>query len=225
MGNKTLSIHILALFPQSLESYLESSILKKAQTSGLFEYHLHNLAHWSVKNTRRVDDRPYGGGSGTIIGVEPLYNAIISLEQKYGDFDEIIYMSPTGKTINQEILEEEISKLPQKILIICGHYEGIDARIFELFTITELSIGDYILSSGELASLVLIDGLVRLIPGVLSQESLEEETFSQDIHRQGEYPQYTRPEVFHDISVPEVLVSGNHKKIKKWRQDNIRSLQ
>lgn len=152
--------------------------MKKAQEKGLFHYHLHNLADWTLKNTRRVDDRPYGGGSGTIITVEPLTNCLRDILKKYGTMP-IFFMSPRGEIIEQKFLEKESKN--EKMIIICGHYEGVDERIFSLFPITEISIGKYVLSSGELASMVFIDGLVRLIPGVLSEDSLLEESFSEKL--------------------------------------------
>ncbi len=164
MCNKII-IHVLALFPESIKPYLDASILKKAQESGLFEYHIHNLADWSVKNTRRVDDRPYGGGAGTILTIEPLFNALTEIKNIHPNLEKIFYMGPAGTQANQKFFEKEANFEGEKeILIICGHYEGIDARIFDFFDITEVSIGNYVLSSGEIASLVFIDALVRLVP-------------------------------------------------------------
>lgn len=156
-----MHIHILSLFGESMRTYLDTSIMKRAQEKGLFRYTLHNLTDWSVRNTRRVDDRPYGGGAGTILTVEPLRNAINTILDQYGTMP-IIFFSPQGETLTQTLAETWSTHT--SCLLICGHYEGVDARIFELFPITEISIGRYVLSSGELAALVWIDSVVRLIP-------------------------------------------------------------
>ena len=214
-----MEIHIISLFPESIHPYLDSSIMLKAQEKGFFRYHLHNLADWSVKNTRRVDDRPYGGGAGTIITIEPLTNCIRDIEKKFWKMKKFL-MSPRWETIHQEFLEKNSKQ--KKILIICGHYEGIDARIFEIFHISEISIGQYVLSSGEISALVLIDGLVRLIDGVLSKKSLEEESFSIKLWRKKEYPQYSRPQIFEKFSVPEVLISGNPQHIEEWKKQSLK---
>lgn len=213
-----MKIHIITLFPESLQWYLNSSILKKAQEKGLFEYNLYNLADWSVKNTRRVDDRPFGGGAGTIITIEPLTNCLRSIQQKEGEIP-IFYMSPKGELLNQKKMNF-FSKFSDMI-IICGHYEWIDARIFELFTISEISIGEYVLSSWELGAMVFIDGIVRLIDGVISKESLEEESFSEKLQWKKEYPQYSRPQIFEGKEVPSVLVSWDHTAIQQWKQNSL----
>lgn len=213
-----MEIHIISLFPESIRPYLDTSIMKKAQEKGLFRYYLHNLADWSVKNTRRVDDRPYGGGSGTIITVEPLTHCLRDILTEYGDMP-IFLLSPKGDILTQESLEHYSQH--SQMMLICGHYEGIDARIFDLFPITEISIGRYVLSSGELAALVCIDGMVRLIDGVISAESLAEESYSAGLNRKKEYPQYSRPQVFEGISVPEVLISGNPEHIKAWKSTQL----
>lgn len=214
-----MKIHIISLFPESIRWYLNSSILQKAQEKGLFEYTLYNLADWTVKNTRRVDDRPYGGGSWTIITIEPLYNCITEILQKNSDMP-IFYMSPRWEVITQKFLQKTTKE--SEILIICGHYEGIDERIFSLFPIVEVSIWEYVLSSGELASMVFVDGVVRLIDGVLSKESLEEESFSEKLHWKKEYPQYSRPQEFLWLSVPLELISWDHKKIEQWKKNSLR---
>lgn len=192
--------------------------MRKAQEKGLFGYKIYNLADWTVKNTRRVDDRPYGGGAGTIITIEPLTNCIREIILENWEMP-IFYMSPKWEILEQKNLQK-YSKI-EKMIIICGHYEGIDARIFEIFPITEISIGKYILSSGEIASLVFIDSIVRLIDGVLSAESLREETFSEWLGGKKEYPQYSRPREFEGKMVPEILFSGDHKAIEKWKKSSL----
>jgi tRNA (guanine37-N1)-methyltransferase len=200
--------------------YLESSIMKRAHEKGLFDYAIHNLTDWTVRNTRRIDDRPYGWGAGTILTVEPLAQALRDLRERYGEM-KILYPSPRGILLDQEkaysYAESDI-----QYCLICWHYEGIDERIFTLFDIEEVSIWSYVLSSGELASLVFIDSIVRLLPWVLSENSLIEESFSQSINKKKEYPQYSRPEAFEDIYVPSVLLSWDKKKISEWKMQNLR---
>ena len=215
-----IDIHILSLFPESMLSYLESSIMKRAQEKGLFRYHLHNLTDWTVRNTRRVDDRPYGWWAGTIITIEPLVRALRELIERYGNM-KIIYFSPRWNILSQEIIESYSYGLEWRYCLICWHYEWIDARIFDIFSIEEISIGNYIISSWELASLVWIDSFIRTIPWVLSEASLEEESFSKKLQRKKEYPQYSRPENFEWLEVPKVLLSWDQKKIWEWKMENI----
>lgn len=192
--------------------------MKQAQEKGLFRYYIHNLAVWSVRNTRRVDDRPYGGWAGTIITIEPITLCIREIFEKFWQMP-IFLMSPKGEILEQEKLEA-LSQM-EKCIIICGHYEGIDARIFNIFSVEEISIGRYVISSGELSAMVFIDAMVRLIDGVISEESLEEESFSKKLWRKKEYPQYSRPQIFENISVPEVLTSGDHKAIQEWKNNSL----
>jgi tRNA (guanine37-N1)-methyltransferase len=205
-----------------MQTYLDTSIMKRAQEKGLFRYMLHNLTDWTVRPTRRVDDRPYGWWAGTILSIEPLTHALRDLRELYGTLP-IYFMSPTGTVLNQEILENltEVNLASWWCILICGHYEGIDARIFELFPITQLSLWEYVLSSGELASLVLIDGIVRLIPWVIHDASHKEDSYSLAFDRKKEYPQFSRPEIFEWLKVPEVLISWDHKKIEKWKKEHL----
>lgn len=214
-----MKFHIITLFPDVFWAYLNTSIMKRAQEKWAFEYTIHNLADYSVRNTRRADDRPYGGFPWTVLSPEPLYNLITEIEEKYGTMEKI-YLSPRGETLDQQTLEK-FAKKPNGYIVICGHYEGIDQRIIDLFNILEVSIGNYVLSSGELASMVLIDGIVRLLPGVISTESLEEESFSLKLGRKKEYPQYTRPENFRGHMVPKELLSGDPKKIEQWKKSQL----
>lgn len=215
-----LEVHIISLFGESMISYLDTSMMKRAQEKGLFKYMIHNLCDWTVRNTRRVDDRPYGGWAGTILTIEPLYNCLRDIQKKYGDMD-IYIMSPRGDLLDQD-QAQWIADTASRICIICGHYEWIDERIYSLFPIREISIGKYVLSSGELSGLVFIDSIVRLLPGVLTPESLEEESFSKKLNGKKEYPQYSRPETFEWITVPEVLLSGDQKKIEAWKIEHLR---
>ncbi len=210
-----ITIHILSLFPESLAPYLESSIMKRAQEKGLFHYRVHNLTNWTVRNTRRVDNRPYGWWAGTLITIEPLAKAIREIIREYWAM-KILYFSPRWILHTQEQAEMHARSPDMQYLILCWHYEGIDARIFELFEIMEISIGEYVLTSGELASLIWIDSIVRLIPWVISEESLREESFSRELWGKREYPQFSRPEVFEWLRVPEVLLSGDKRKIEQW---------
>ena len=219
MSNNMIEIHIISLFPESVRPYLDTSIMQRAQDKGLFRYILHNLADYSVRNTRRVDDRPYGGGAGTLITVEPLAICLRDILSQYGKMP-ILLTSPRWVTLSQS-LSQELSEQSGKYIIICGHYEGVDARIFDLFDIRELSIGNYVLSSGELASLVIIDSIVRLIPWALSAESLLEESFSEQLDGKKEYPQYSRPEIFEGLAVPSILLSGDLRKIQEWKIKNL----
>lgn len=214
-----MHIHILSLFPMSMSSYLESSIMKRAQDKGLFRYTLHNLTDWTVRNTRRVDDRPYGWLPGTILTIEPLTRAMRDLEKEYGSMRYIL-PSPRGKVLSHATIDEMPKDESTQYCLICPHYEGVDERIFSLFSIDTFSLGNYILSSGELAGLVWIDAMVRLIPWALSQESLKEESFSESLEGKKEYPQYSRPEVFEWLSVPKILLSWNTREIEKWKNEN-----
>ncbi|MCK9272413.1 tRNA (guanosine(37)-N1)-methyltransferase TrmD [Candidatus Gracilibacteria bacterium] len=211
-----MKIHILTLFPESFESYFKSSIIKIAIDKGLFKPLFYNICDFSVKNTRRVDSRPYGGGAGTLISIEPLYKAISHIENMYGKLKKI-YLTPGGKILNQAKLEK-FAKSEKDIILICGHYEGIDERIKEIFEIEEISIGKYVLTSGELASMVFIDGIIRLLPGVINDKSLAEESYSPSLKGKKEYPQYTRPEEFMGHKVPRQLLSGDPKLIQKWKE-------
>ena len=212
-----MHFHIITLFPEVLRPYLETSIMGRAQEGGFVNFHLYNLADYSVKNTRRSDSRPYGGFPGTILAPEPLYNLITEIESREWKQIHKVFLTPRGELLNQEVLEKFSQREEKDLIIICGHYEGIDQRIIELFNIEEISIGEYVLSSWELSSLVFIDGMVRLIPGVISRESLVEESYSKALNGRKEYPHYTRPEVFQWLQVPKELISGNHKKIEEWK--------
>jgi tRNA (guanine37-N1)-methyltransferase len=214
-----IEFHIISLFPESVRPYLDTSIMQRAQDKGLFRYVLHNLADYSVRNTRRVDDRPYGGWAGTLITIEPISNCLRYIESQYGKMP-ILLTSPRGATLTQPLCHD-LSSSSEQYTIICGHYEGIDARIHDLFDIHEISIGDYVLSSGELASLVIIDSIVRLIPWVLSVESLSEESFAPWLDGKKEYPQYSRPEIYEGYRVPSVLLSGDLRKVQEWKMTHL----
>lgn len=209
-----MRIDIITVLPELLESPLRHSIMKRAQEKGLLEVNVHHLRQWAVNEYGQVDDYQYGGGAGMVMMCEPLANAIESLskERKY---DEIIYLTPDGEMLDQKIANK--LSLKENIIMICGHYKGIDERIREHFVTKEISIGDYVLSGGELAAAVLVDVIGRLIPGVLNDEtSALFDSFQDNLLAP---PVYTRPEDFRGWKVPEVLLSGNHKLIEEWRYE------
>jgi tRNA (guanine37-N1)-methyltransferase len=209
-----MRIDILTVLPELLESPLQHSIMKRAQEKGLLQVQVHHLRRWAVNEYGQVDDYQYGGGAGMVMMCEPLANAIEELS-KEKKFDEIIYLTPDGERLNQKIANT--LSLKENLLLICGHYKGIDERIREHFVTKEISIGDYVLSGGELAAAVLVDAIGRLIPGVLNDEtSALTDSFQDNLLAP---PVYTRPEDFQGWKVPDVLLSGNHKLIEEWRHE------
>lgn len=207
-----MRIDIISVLPELLESPLSHSIMKRAQAKGLLEVAVHNLRQWAVNEYGQVDDYQYGGGAGMVMMCEPLVKAIESLQAERA-YDEIIYLTPDGATLNQK-RSNQLS-LKQNLLLICGHYKGIDERIREHYVTLEISIGDYVLSGGELAAAVLVDAVARLIPGVLNDEtSALSDSFQDNLLAP---PVYTRPANYNGWSVPEVLLSGDPKKIDAWR--------
>lgn len=206
-----MRIDILTLFPDFFNTFKEWSIIGRAIDKGIFSLNIINIRDFSKDKHKRVDDYPFGGGPGMIMKPEPIYDAIFSVKSNEA---LVIYLSPQGKVFNQE-LAKTLSK-EKHLILLCGHYEGIDNRIVENYVDMEISIGDYVLTGGEIPAMVLIDSIVRLLPGVLSSEV----AYMDESHYNGllEYPQYTRPRVFNGLAVPEVLLSGNHKKIKEWRE-------
>ena len=208
-----MKFDIITIFPNTVEEYVNTSILKKAQDKKLVEIKVHDLRKWANDKHKTVDDTPYGGGPGMIMKVEPIYNAIQELKQEN---TIVAITTPKGEKIEQKELENFSTKKDMHMIIICGRYEGVDQRVHENLVDYEFSIGDYILTGGELPALVLVDGITRLLPGVLgNEESLLEETFQEG---KTEYPQYTKPEEFNGWKVPKVLLSGNHEDIEKYRQ-------
>lgn len=209
-----MRIDILTVLPELLKSPFEHSIMKRAQEKGLLEVYVHHLRKWAVNEYGQIDDYQYGGGAGMVMMPEPLAKAIeeLSTERKY---DEIIYLTPDGETLNQK-MSNSLS-LKKNILMICGHYKGIDDRIRQHFVTKEISIGDYVLSGGELAAAVLVDSIGRLLPGVLNDEtSALFDSFQDNLLAP---PVYTRPEDFRGWKVPDILMSGDHKKIEEWRHE------
>ena len=209
-----MKFDVLTLFPEMFEP-LKQSIIKRAVEKNLIDINLINIRDFSEDKHNKVDDTPYGGGAGMLMKpdvVDRAYNSIKSENAK------VIYLTPQGKTLNQRIVRD-LSK-QEHLILLCGHYEGIDQRVLDKIVDEEISIGDYVLTGGELPAMVLIDSVSRYVEGVLSDGSTDEESFSNGLL---EYPQYTRPEVFDDVKVPDVLISGHHENIRKWRRE--RSLE
>jgi len=207
-----LHIDIISVVPDLVKSPFEHSILKRAQAKGKLELNVINLRDYAINNHGQVDDYPFGGGAGMVMMIEPLVNAVESLQQTNA-YDEIIFLTPDGETYNQKIANT--LSLKNNLLLICGHYKGVDQRFRDHFITREISVGDYVLSGGELAAAILTDSIGRLIPGVLNDEtSALSDSFQDNLLAP---PVYTRPENFRDWKVPEVLLSGNHKLIEEWR--------
>ena len=209
-----MKFDVLTLFPEMFEP-LKQSIIKRAAEKKLIDIKLVNIRDFSEDKHNKVDDTPYGGGAGMLIKpdvVDRAYNSVKSENAK------VIYLTPQGKTLNQRIVRD-LSK-QEHLILLCGHYEGIDQRVLDKIVDEEISIGDYFLTGGELPAMVLIDSVSRYVDGVLSDESTDEESFSNGLL---EYPQYTRPEIFDNVKVPDVLISGHHENIRKWRRE--RSLE
>lgn len=208
-----MRIDILTVLPEMFDSPLGCSILKRAQTKGLAEFHVHNLRDYTTNKHRKVDDYPFGGEAGMVMQVEPIDRCISALkEQRH--YDEVIFTSPDGERFDQPMANR--MSLMENIIILCGHYKGVDYRVREHLITKEISIGDYVLTGGELPAMVMIDCIARLVPGVLNNaDSAEFESFHDNLL---EYPQYTRPENFMGRQVPEVLLSGHHANIDAWRR-------
>ena len=205
-----MKFDVLTLFPEMFE-ILNQSIIGKAIEKELIDINLINIRDFSKDKHKKVDDTPYGGGAGMVMKPDVVYDAYQSIKDRNA---QVIYMSPQGKPLNQKKVEE-LSK-ENHLIILCGHYEGIDQRVLDKIVDEEISIGDYVLTGGEIPAMVLIDSVSRYVEGVLKEDSIKEESFSNGLL---EYPQYTRPEVFEGMKVPEVLLSGHHENIEKWRKE------
>ena len=205
-----MKFDVLTLFPESFEP-IKQSILGRALEKNLISLNLINIRDFSKDKHKKVDDTPYGGGAGMVIRPDVVYDAYKSIKDENA---KVIYMSPQGNVLNQKKVES-LSK-EKHLILLCGHYEGIDQRVIDEVVDEEISIGDYVLTGGEIPAMVLIDSVSRYVEGVLTKESIKEESFSNNLL---EYPQYTRPETFLDKKVPEVLLSGHHENIRKWREE------
>ena len=214
-----LRIDILTLFPEMLSAALQSSILGRACAGGFVGYHAHNIRDWARDKHRTVDDRPFGGGPGMVMMCQPLFDAVTDVERQDDRPATRVLLTPQGERLDQGRVEELSSK--PRLLLIAGHYEGVDERVIEQLRPLELSVGDYVLSGGEIPALLLIDAVVRLLPGVLGHaDSAAEDSFSPrgpDGRRLLEGPHFTRPRVWKDRSAPEVLLSGDHEAVREWR--------
>ena len=205
-----MKFNVLTLFPEMF-SALDESIIGRGKEKGLIDINLINIRDFSKNKHKKVDDTPYGGGAGMVMEPTVVYDAYCSVKEPNA---KVIYMSPQGKTLNQQMVQDLAKE--ENIILLCGHYEGIDQRVIDEIVDEEISIGDYVLTGGELPAMVLIDSVSRYVEGVLKEDSIQEESFTNGLL---EYPQYTRPEVFLGKRVPEVLLSGHHENIKEWRKN------
>jgi tRNA (guanine37-N1)-methyltransferase len=209
---------VLTLFPEIFSGYLGQSLLKRAIERGLVEVRLHNIREWTTNKHKKVDDRPFGGGPGMVLAVEPVVLCVEAVRQQDADPGHLVMLTPQGRRLHQAGVEQLAKH--QRILLLCGRYEGFDERIRLHLEPDEISIGDYVLNGGEVAAMVMIDALIRLVPEVLGDEdSSAGDSFSGE-ERLLEGPQYTRPRVFRGLEVPEVLLSGNHEEIARWRAEH-----
>ena len=214
-----MNYHVLTLFPEMIENGMNTSITGRAITKGLLSLEAINIRDFAFNKHQKVDDYPYGGGAGMLMQAEPVYLSYESIAERIGRKPRVIFLTPQGKTFNQDMAKE--FALEEDLVFLCGHYEGIDERVLEEIVTDYVSIGDYVLTGGELPAMVMMDSISRMVPGVLNnQESGETESFSGS-HYSGllEYPQYSRPEEWHGKKVPEVLLSGHHANVDKWRRE------
>ena len=210
-----MNYHVLTLFPEMIENGMNTSITGRAITKGLLSLEAINIRDFAFNKHQKVDDYPYGGGAGMLMQAEPVYLSYESIEERIGRKPRVIFLTPQGKTFNQNMAKE--FALEEDLVFLCGHYEGIDERVLEEIVTDYVSIGDYVLTGGELPAMVMMDSISRMVPGVLNnQESGETESFSGNLL---EYPQYSRPEEWHGKKVPEVLLSGHHANVDKWRRE------
>ena len=210
-----MNYHVLTLFPEMIENGMNTSITGRAITKGLLSLEAINIRDFAFNKHQKVDDYPYGGGAGMLMQAEPVYLSYESIAERIGRKPRVIFLTPQGKTFNQDMAKE--FALEEDLVFLCGHYEGLDVRVLEEIVTDYVSIGDYVLTGGELPAMVMMDSISRMVPGVLNnQESGETESFSGNLL---EYPQYSRPEEWHGKKVPEVLLSGHHANVDKWRRE------
>ena len=210
-----MRIDILTLFPEMFDGVLSASMLGRAQANGLIDIRVHNIRDYTDNKHKKADDYPFGGGAGLVMMAQPIYDCMDAVLE--GGTARRILMTPRGRTLNQKIAKELSGE--ERLVLLCGHYEGVDERVMEIID-DEISVGDYVLTGGELPAMIVVDCVSRLIPGVLgSEESAADESFSEDLL---EYPQYTRPASFRGMDVPEILLNGHHAKIQAWRKEQAR---
>jgi len=211
-----MRIDVLTLFPEIFSGYLSQSVLKRAIVAGLVGVNVHNIRDWAQGKHRQVDDRPFGGGPGMVLRPEPVVESVEAVQASCDEPGHLILLTPQGRRLDQRAVEELAGK--KRLVMICGRYEGVDHRVIELLNPDEISIGDYILGGGEVAAMVVIDAVARLIPGVLGdEESNKQDSFSGE-RPLLEFPQYTRPREYRGLKVPDVLMTGNHPDIARWRE-------
>lgn len=218
-----MNFHVMTLFPEMIMNGLNTSILGRASSKGLLSFEAINIRDYTLERHGKVDDYPYGGGAGMVMQAEPIYRAYEALTERIGKKPRVVYMTPQGRTFTQSIAEELAKE--DELVFLCGHYEGVDERVLEMIATDYLSAGDYVLTGGELPAMMMIDCISRLIPGVLNNDvSAEFESFHDNLL---EYPQYTRPEEFMGRKVPDILLSGHHANVEKWRREQsiIRTLE
>lgn len=238
-----MTFHVLTIFPEMFKGFLNESILKKAQGKGVIKIKLHDIRKFSKNKHKKVDDTPYGGGAGMVFTPQPLFDCIEHVK-KLAHNAPVIYLTPTGKRLTQSLVEKlvchperflrsdkgksakrsrRMNKKFVQVILLCGHYEGIDQRVIDELVDMELSIGDYVLSGGEIPAMVVIDAVSRLVPGAIGkEESHQEESFSKKLGRKKEYPHYTKPAEFRGFNVPDVLLGGHHAQIERWRRNHLR---
>lgn len=210
-----MNFYIMTLFPEMVMDGLGTSIIGRASKNGLLNIEAVNIRDYAFNKHQSVDDYPYGGGAGMLMQAEPVYQCYQALRERIGKTPRVVYLSPQGKTFHQEMAEEFARE--EDLVFLCGHYEGIDERVLEEIVTDYVSIGDYVVTGGELPAMIMVDAISRLVPGVLHNDvSAEFESFQGHLL---EYPQYSRPEIWHDKRVPEVLLSGHHANIEKWRRE------
>ena len=210
-----MKFYVLTLFPEMIETALNTSVIGRAIDNGLIEIEAINIRDYTLDKHKKVDDYPYGGGAGMVMQAQPVYDAYMSIVDRVGERLPCIYLTPQGKTFNQQIARD-LSKLDE-VVLLCGHYEGIDERVLEEIVTDNISIGDFVVTGGELPAMMMIDAISRLVPGVLhNDDSTVQESFSNNLL---EYPQYTRPEEWNGKKVPAILLSGDHAKVDEWRYE------
>lgn len=211
-----MRIDIATLFPEMCEAVLSESIVGRGRREGYIDIQCHNIRSYTLNKHRRVDDKPYGGGTGMVMQAQPVYDCICDIKKQAGaERSRLVYLSPQGKTLDQQLVKELAAE--EHLILLCGHYEGIDQRVLDELEAEEISVGDYVVTGGELPALIIADAVARLQPGVLPNE----DAYSVESHYNGllEYPQYTRPEEWRGRRVPEVLLSGHHENVGKWQRE------